>query len=92
LTIKNEAMLARLNGEPAVVFPDPIYLIDAKTNQGVLSPDIKKGRELLLVGVPSHPRLRAALRTEAGARAFSSARYGEEVPYRPVEDLLKGKR
>jgi hypothetical protein len=92
LTIKNEAMLARLNGEPAVVFPDPIYLVDAKTNQGVLSPDIKKGRELLLVGVPSHPRLRAALQTEAGARAFSSARYGEEVPYRPVEELLKGKR
>jgi hypothetical protein len=92
LTIKNEAMLARLNGRPAVVFPDPIYLVDPKTNQGVLTPDLKKGRELMIVGVPSHPRLRAAIRTEIGAQAFSSERYGEKVAYQPVEDLLKGKR
>ncbi|MCX6100475.1 MAG: DUF917 domain-containing protein [Candidatus Bipolaricaulota bacterium] len=92
LTIKNEAMLARLNGDVAVVFPDPIYLVDPESNQGVLTPDIKKGRELLVVGVPSHPRLRAALRTEVGARAFSSDRYGETAPYRPVEELLGGKR
>jgi uncharacterized protein len=92
LTIKNEAMLARLNGEPAVVFPDPIYLVDPASNQGVLTPDIKKGRELLLLGAPSHARLRAALRSEVGQRAFSSERYGERVPYRPVEELLRGKR
>ncbi|MCX6093021.1 MAG: DUF917 domain-containing protein [Candidatus Bipolaricaulota bacterium] len=92
LTIKNEAMLARLNGDVAVVFPDPIYLVDPVSNQGVLTPDLKKGRELLIVGAPSHPRLRAALRTEVGARAFSSDRYGETAPYRPVEELLGGKR
>jgi uncharacterized protein len=92
LTIKNEAMLARLNGDTVVVFPDPIYLVDPATNQGIMTPDIKKGRELLVVGLPSHPRLRAALQTEVGARAFSSDRYRENVPYRPIEELLGGKR
>jgi hypothetical protein len=92
LTIKNEAMLARLNGDVAVVFPDPIYLIDPATNQGVMTPDVKKGRELLIVGVPSHARLRAALQSDVGARAFSSQRYAEDVAYRPVEELLRGKR
>jgi len=92
LTIKNEVMFARLDGSPAVVFPDPIYIVDPKTNQGVLTPDLRKGRELMIVGIPSHPRLRAAIRTDVGAQAFSSERYGEKVAYRPVEDLLKGKR
>jgi DUF917 family protein len=91
LTIMNEAMCARLNGEPAVIFPDPIYLVSPKTNECVLSPDLKKGKEVLVVGLPAHDRLRQALRTEVGAKAFSSARYGEKLPYRPVEELLRGK-
>jgi len=90
LTIKNEVMCAWLNGRPAVVFPDLILLIDPDANEGVLTPDIEEGRELLLVGVPCHARLREAIATEVGARAFASDRYGEQMAYRPVEELLKG--
>ncbi|MCK4391637.1 DUF917 domain-containing protein [Candidatus Bipolaricaulota bacterium] len=90
LTIKNEVMCARLDGRPIVIFPDLILLLDPDTNKGVMTPDIKEGRELLLVAVPCHPRLREALETEAGARAFASDRYGERIDYRPVEKLIGG--
>jgi len=90
LTIKNEVMWARLDGHPAVIFPDLVLVLDPDTNKGVMTPDIKEGRELLLVAVPCHARLREALRTEIGAQAFASDRYGERIDYRPVEELLGG--
>jgi len=90
LTIKNEVMCARLDGHPVVIFPDLVLVLDPDTNKGVMTPDIKEGRELLLVAVPCHPRLREALETETGARALASDRYGERIDYRPVEDLLGG--
>jgi len=90
LTIKNEVMCARLDGRPVVIFPDLVLVLDPDTNEGVMTPDIKEGRELLLVAVPCHPRLREALETETGARALASDRYGERIDYRPVEDLLGG--
>jgi len=90
LTIKNEVMCARLDGRPVVIFPDLVLVLDPDTNEGVMTPDIKEGRELLLVAVPCHPRLREALETEVGARAFASDRYGERIDYRPVEELLGG--
>jgi len=90
LTIKNEVMCARLDGRPVVIFPDLVLVLDPDTNEGMMTPDIKEGRELLLVAVPCHPRLREALETETGARALASDRYGERIDYRPVEDLLGG--
>lgn len=90
LTIKNEVMCARLDGRPVVIFPDLVLVLDPDTNQGVMTPDIKEGQGLLLLAVPCHPRLREALETETGARAFASDRYGERIDYRPVEELVGG--
>jgi len=89
LTIKNEVMCARLDGRPIVIFPDLVVILDPDANEGVMTPDIEEGRELLLVAVPCHVRLRGVLQTEIGARAFAPERYGEQVGYRPVEELLK---
>lgn len=90
LTIKNEVMCARLDGRPAVIFPDLVLLVTPDTNKGVMTPDIREGQELLLLAVPCHARLREALETETGAQAFASDRYGEQLGYHPVEELLGG--
>jgi len=65
-------------------------MIDPSTNEGIMTPDIKIGREVILVAKPSHDRLRKAMESEVGAHAFSSGRYGESVSFTPVEELLGG--
>ena len=91
LTIKNEVMCARRDDQLAVVFPDLVLMIDPYTNKGVMTPELKKEKELLIIALPCHLRLREALKTPTGAQAFAPERYGENIPYRPVEDLLKEK-
>jgi len=88
LTIKNEYMLARLDGEPVTVFPDLIMMMDPEDNEGVLTPDIKEGLEVIVLVRPCHERLRTAMKHPLGAEAFSSKRYNEDVPFQPVEQLL----
>ncbi len=91
IRIKNEFMLARRDGQVVTVFPDLIMMLDPKTNEGVLTPDIDEGREVIAFVRPCHDRLRAAMRSDIGAAAFSSKRYDEDVPYTPVEQLLGGR-
>lgn len=88
LIIKNETMALWLNGELKAVFPDLVCMLDQKSGSGIMSVDIVPGKEMVLVGTPCHPRLRACLQTDAGALAFSSARYGHpEIEYVPLEKL-----
>ena len=89
LTIKNEVMCARLDAELAVIFPDLVLLIDPHTNKGIMTPELTEGKELIAIGVPCHSRLREVLETPVGSQAFASERYGEQVSYRPIENLLK---
>ncbi len=90
LVVKNELMCAYLDGRPVSVFPDLLLPLDPHTRQGVMTPDIEQGRELAIVGVPCHERLRQALKSEPGKIAFSSERYGQELQYRPIEELVEG--
>ncbi|MFB0535387.1 MAG: hypothetical protein ACETWR_10425, partial [Anaerolineae bacterium] len=60
------------------------------TGRGVMSIEVGVGTPLALVGVPCHPRLRQAIQSEVGARAFSPARYGHpDLTYRPIESLVE---
>jgi hypothetical protein len=89
LIIKNEAMVAFLDGKPAVIFPDPIYMLDLGTGRGFMSIELKEGMEIVVLGAAAHPRLRAAAQTEAGRKAFSPRRFGQaDMTFKPMEDLL----
>jgi hypothetical protein len=89
LVIKNEAMLCFLDDRPVTIFPDPIYLLDPKTGRGLMSVELRVGHEIVVLGAPAHPRLRAAAMTEAGRKAMSPARFGQpDLSYRPMEELL----
>lgn len=91
LTIKNEYMLARLDGRIVTVFPDTIAVVDPATGQGIMSLDVQPGVDVAVLVAPCHPVLRQALRSETGKAAFAGERYGEDgVEYTPVERLLAG--
>lgn len=89
VVIKNEAMLCLRDGRPATIFPDPIYLLEPRTGRGFMSVELREGMDLVLLGAPAHPRLREAVMSPAGRKAFSPARFGQpELAYRPIEELL----
>jgi len=90
LLVKNETMCARRDGHVVSIFPDLLLLIDPSTCQGVMTPNVVKDRELIVIGVPCHERLRQAIQTEKGKAAFSSKRYGQDLEYRPIEELVGG--
>ncbi len=90
LVIKNETMLLEIDGKVRVMFPDLVLLLDPATGRGLMSVELKAGTSVALVGVPCHPRLREAVRSEVGAKAFSPARYGRpDLAYRPMEELAR---
>lgn len=90
LVIKNETMLLEIDGKVRAIFPDLVLLLDPVTARGLMSVELKPGTRVALVGCPCHERLRAAVRSEVGARAFSPARYGRpHLTYRPLEEVAQ---
>lgn len=90
LVIKNEVMLASIDGQVRAVFPDLLCMLDPDTARGIMSVELKTGKDLSIVGAPAHERVREALRDEVGAKAFSPERFGcPEVKWAPIEDLMK---
>lgn len=90
IIFKNEAMLAKINGQIVTVFPDLICMINPETGKGIMTTNVKPGVKMAVVGVPAHERLRECLENEIGRNAFSPSRYGfPEVKYEPIEILVK---
>lgn len=88
LVIKNETMALWIDGTLRAVFPDLICMLDPRSGKGIMSADLAAGQELILLGVPCHPRLREGLSNPVAAEAFSGARYGyPDVKYTPLEEL-----
>lgn len=89
LVIKNETMAGWVNGRLICMLPDLLLMLDPTTLEGIMSPDIRVMTEMLIVAAPCHARLRqAATTTASGRSAFSSERYYENMPYRPVGELI----
>jgi DUF917 family protein len=78
-----------IDGRPAAIFPDAVYLLEPGTARGIMSIQLAPGMSVELLGAPAHPRLRAAATgTPEGRAAFSPARYGRpDLEYRPIEEL-----
>jgi DUF917 family protein len=90
LVIKNEYMVLYINGKVVTIFPDLIMGLDPVTGRGIMTTDLKIGDTLALVVSPCHSRLRGALKSQDGMKAFSPARFGQpELLYKPVEELLR---
>jgi hypothetical protein len=89
LTIKNEVMLCKIDGQVKTVFPDLLCILEPQTGRGIMTSELHVGMELVVVGTACHPRMREAVMDPTGAKALSPARFGHpEVVYRPIEDLI----
>ena len=93
LLIKNETMLLLVDDQVKAIFPDLVCMLDPDTARGVMSAELSPGAPVALVGARCHQRLRDALATTAGSRAFSPSRYGyPALNWRPLEELAEGFR
>jgi uncharacterized protein len=90
LAIKNEYMMASMNGVVGCLFPDLILVLDEQGG-GVMSTDMHPGDTVHVFVAPCHPRLREAAMSSIGAEAHSPSRYGyPDLSYSPVEQLGVG--
>lgn len=89
LVIKNETMAIWIEGELRCMFPDLILMVDSRTGKPIPTIELKKNRELILIGVPCPPAVFASLQSEKGTVAFGPARYGyDQLTYTPFRQLL----
>jgi len=91
LLIKNEIMAGWIDESPVGIFPDHFYLIDYQEGTGLLTRHLHLQRSVGVIGRPCHARVRETLEGKAAQRAFSGARFGCEIPYRPMEELIQKK-
>lgn len=85
LTVKNETMMLKLDGEVVCMFPDRVILLERGTGRGVMSVELHPGMELDLLIAPAHERLQTAAQTPLGSKAMAPARYGHpDLRYRPL--------
>jgi len=86
--VKNENIMAWLDGKPDIVPPDLIYDLDPKTGDavtGVSMGNYPLGKEVVIVGRASSPMWR----TPKGLELFSPKHFGFDVEYQPIEQLHK---
>lgn len=91
LIVKNEVMCVKRDGNPLVIFPDLVFILDPDTGAGMMSTELVEDREVAVVGAPCSPVVRRAIESEQGRAAFSPSRYGESFEFVPIEALLKSK-
>ncbi len=81
--VKNENIMAWWeDGEPAVMPPDLICLIDPE-GWGIVNNSLRKGISASVVAAPTDDRWR----TEKGLQVFGPRHFGFEFDYIPVEEL-----
>jgi DUF917 family protein len=83
---KNENMISWLDGEPYVVGPDFLCVMDAGTGQGLSNwgDDFAEGREVAVLGV----RADDIWRSPRGLEIFNPRHFGFELEYRPIEEIV----
>jgi DUF917 family protein len=82
---QNENMISWLNGETYVTCPDPISVINLETGYSPTNDAIQPGDRLAVIG------LKAAeyYRRPAGLEVLGPGYFGFDIPYRPIESLVK---
>jgi hypothetical protein len=88
--VKNENIIAWLDGKPDVLPPDLIYNLDPKTGDAIVSPKLGGfpiGLEVAIVGRAASPMWR----TPKGIDLFGPRHFGFDLDYTPIEQLHKNR-
>ena len=89
--VKNENIVAWLDGKPDVMSPDLISNLDPKTGDAIAGQGLggyPMGMEVVMVGIPNSP----LWRTPKGIEVMGPRHFGFDFDYVPVEELHKAAR
>jgi hypothetical protein len=81
---KNENLLSWLDGNPYILTPDLICILDTKTGRAITNSNMKEGRGIVVFGIPSHP----FWRTKETIDLVSPKHFDFDIPYTPMEKVL----
>ena len=81
---KNENHVSWLNGKPWICSPDLITLVYRESGEGTTSTLIKKGDEVVAVGMKGLQ----AFRSEKGLAGAGPRYFGFDIEYVPIEELV----
>lgn len=87
LEVKNENLLARLNGEVDVTIPDLICCFDVESGEPVTNPNHTMGAKVAVVILPAPKEFT----TEQGLNVFGPKYLGLSQDYRPAVQRHQGK-
>lgn len=79
---KNEHIISWFDGEPDVMAPDLICILDPATGEAITNPNLKEGQEVGVVGYPA-PEL---WRTSQGIALLGPRHFGFDLDFRPLEE------
>ncbi len=80
IMVKNENLVAWLDGEVAVTIPDLICLIDTDTGEPVTNPHAIAGQNVSVILLPAPEQFR----TEKAISVFGPAYVGLDIDYKPI--------
>ena len=82
---KNENHVTWQDGRPWVLSPDLIMLMDADSGTPYTNTLLPEGSGVGVVGAVADPKLR----TPAALALLEPAHYGYDIPYTPIEQLVR---
>jgi len=82
---KNENHITWIDGKPYVTSPDLIVVMDTKTGEPKTNTVLEKGMLVSVLGIPA-PQ---ALRTPQALKVLAPQWFGFEIPYRPMEEIIR---
>ncbi|MBA7485805.1 hypothetical protein ES707_21356 [subsurface metagenome] len=85
---KNENHISWLDEKPYITSPDGINIIDPETGWGLANfwpAEWEYGRKVVVVGV----RAEDIWRTERGLKLLGPKHFDFDIPYRPIEEIIK---
>jgi len=83
--LKNENLISWLDGNPHILTPDLICILDAATGEAITNTLIKEGRRIVVFGIPCDP----FWRTKEAIDLVSPGHFGYDIPYTPMETVLR---
>lgn len=83
--LKNENLISWLDGEPYVMSPDLICAVETDGARPFTNDEIQEGMDVTVFGIPPHP----LWRTRDGIDLVSATHFGYDLPYRPLEEVVR---
>jgi DUF917 family protein len=84
IDFQNENLVAWLNGEPCVMVPDLITILDRETGSPITTEHLRYGQRAVVIGMPCAP----IWRTEKGLAQVGPRYFKYDIDYEAIEVLV----